>query len=68
MSAPNFDNLFDRRPDLEPPGYKEALMMVRSKALENPVDEIKIRCQLMQKEKVSARTKERNKNKRGKQG
>lgn len=64
MTAPNFDELFARRPDLEPPGYKEALQAVREKIAANAVDEIKLRCQLVQKEKVSARNRERNKNKR----
>jgi hypothetical protein len=62
--TPDFDEIFTRRPELQPPGYKEAVQAFDEKRLLNAPDPIKERLQLVQKEKIAARNRQRNKNRR----
>lgn len=64
MTAPDFDEIFARRPELEPPGYREAVQAFLDAKKENAPDPIKERLQMVQKEKIAARNRQRNKNKR----
>jgi len=64
MTAPDWNAIFAKRPDLEPPGYKEAVAAVLLAKEENAEDPIKLRLQEIHKEKQSAKNRARNKNKR----
>lgn len=65
MTAPDFSEIFARRPELKPPGYKEAVETFLEKKKLNAPDPIKERLQMVRKEKIAARNRQRNKNRRG---
>lgn len=64
MTAPNFDEIFAKLPELEPPGYKEAVQAFLEKKAANAPDPIKERLQLVQKQKIAARNRQRSMNRR----
>jgi hypothetical protein len=60
--APNWTEIFARRPDLEVPGYQEVLAQVRARQHDFEAQRIKEKMQQIHKEKQ--RTKSRNRSKK----
>jgi hypothetical protein len=58
--TPNWTQIFLRRPDLEPPGYKETLAEIAERRGEYEADRLRALMQEINKEKVSYRNKSRN--------
>jgi hypothetical protein len=63
-SAPDWSAIFAERPDLEAPGYQEALQSVRDQKNGAEIERIKAQMQEIQKQKVSSKNKNRSQNKR----
>lgn len=63
-NCPNWTEIFKLRPDLEAPGYQEAMKAVVEQKNRAEIERIKAQMQGIQKEKVSEKNKNRNKNKR----
>lgn len=63
-NSPDWSAIFAKRPDLEAPGYQEALQAVRDKKNQAEIEKIKAQMQEIQKDKLNAKNKVRNKNKR----
>ena len=57
--SPDWGEIFRKRPDLESPGYQEALRQVREKT--NAIDPMKLRMEQIHKERQSDRNKARRK-------
>jgi len=63
-NVPQWSEIFAARPDLEAPGYQEALKATKDKNKQIETDRIKLQMQEIQKEKLSAKNKSRTRNKR----
>jgi predicted phage tail protein len=61
--APNWAQIFARRPDLEVPGYQEALAHVRAKQPDFEAQRIKEKMQQIHKEKQSTKNRNRSRKK-----
>jgi hypothetical protein len=58
-SAPDWSAIFAERPDLEAPGYQEALQAVRDKTNQAEIGRIKAQMQEILKQKNSTKNKAR---------
>lgn len=63
-SAPDWSAIFAERPDLEAPGYQEALQSVRDQKNKAEIERIKAQMQEIQKQKVSSKNRNRSQNKK----
>lgn len=63
-SAPDWSAIFAERPDLEAPGYQEAVQSVCDQKNRAEIERIKAQMQEIQKEKTSSKNKNRNQNKK----
>lgn len=58
--APNWDLIFERRPDLQPPGYMEAVEAVFNEKNKKESERVRFLAQQIAKEKTSHKNKTRN--------
>ncbi len=63
-SAPDWSAIFAERPDLEAPGYREALQSVRDQKNRAEIERIRAQMQEIQKQKVSSKNRNRSQNKK----
>lgn len=63
-NCPDWSAIFAERPDLEAPGYQEALKSVRDQKNRAEIERIKAQMQEIQKQKVSSKNKNRTQNKK----
>lgn len=63
-SAPDWSAIFAERPDLEAPGYQEAMQSVRDQKNRAEIERIKAQMQEIQKQKTSSKNKNRAQNKK----
>jgi hypothetical protein len=64
MTLLDWSAFFQKHPELNPPGYEEAVEAVKRAKEENAEDPIKLRLQEIHKEKQSAKNKARSKNRK----
>lgn len=64
FGCPDWTAIFARHPELEAPGYQEAVQALRDKRRQAEQDRIKAQMQDIQKSKVSHRNKMRNRARR----
>jgi hypothetical protein len=60
MTAPNWSKIFKRFPELEAPGYQEALRQMQERRPDYEAERLKAKMQLINKEKQRMRTKNRH--------
>lgn len=60
-SCPDWSEVFRNRPDLEAPGYQEAVRNVIEQKRRAETEKIKAQMQEIQKDKISYKNKTRNK-------
>jgi hypothetical protein len=61
--APNWTEIFVRRPELEVPGYQEVLAQVRARQPDFEAQRIRDKMQQIHKEKLSTKNRNRSKKK-----
>ena len=61
MPQPDWNSIFKRLPELEAPGYQETLQKIRQSQPDYEAERLKAKMQLINKEKQSAKTKNRGK-------
>lgn len=61
MAQINWSGIFARLPELEAPGYQETLQKIRQSQPDYEAERLKTKMQLINKEKQSAKTKNRSK-------
>lgn len=61
MAQPNWNIIFAEFPELESPGYQETLQNIRQRQPDYETERLKAKMQLINKEKQSAKAKNRNK-------
>lgn len=61
MPQPDWNSIFKRLPELEAPGYQETLQKMKQRQPDYEAERLKAKMQLINKEKQSAKTKNRSK-------
>lgn len=64
LPAPNWVEIFAKRPDLEAPGYQEVLAQVRANQSDFQAQRIRAKMQQIHKERISTKNKNRNRSKK----
>lgn len=62
--VPNWIEIFAKRPDLEAPGYQEALAQARANQSDFQAQRIRAKMQQIHKERISTKNKNRNRSKK----